>query len=279
MAIEHNPLRQYFRRPSIYIKLPTGGTQYPESAVILPENGEFPIYPMTAIDEITLKTPDALYNGSAVVDVIKSCVPNIKDPWKLSSIDVDAILVAIRTASEGNKIEIETNCPSCNETSKFDVNIVGCLQDINPIKFQEELSLDDVVIKFKPLSFKEVNELSVMQMEMQRLLFQIDQLEESPDKNKKTTEAIKKISGITLFALSKSIEYIKTPSVFVDKFEYIDDYLKNCDRLSYEKIKDFSLELKKSTEIKPLKIKCVHCGFNYEQQFTLNMSDFFGQGF
>ena len=31
------------------------------------------------IDEITFKTPDALLNGQATVDVIQSCIPNIKD--------------------------------------------------------------------------------------------------------------------------------------------------------------------------------------------------------
>lgn len=279
MAIEHNPLRQYFRRPSIYIKLPTGGTQYGPTVITLPENGELPVFPMTAIDEITLKTPDALYNGSAVGDVIKSCIPNIKDPWKLSSVDIDAILIAIRTASEGNKIEIETACPACSETSKYDINIVGCLQDINPVKYNDELELEEISIKFKPLTFKEVNEISLKQIEMQRIMFQLDQMQESDEKNKKTSDAIKKINEITLFALSKSVEYIKTSSVFVDKYEYIEDFIKNCDRMTFEKIKDYSLDLKKSTEIKPLKIQCPHCSHNYEQQFTLNMSDFFGRSF
>ena len=77
-----NPLKQYFRRPAIYLRLPSEGKFYSQGAIDLPENKEIPIYPMTAIDEITTKTPDMLFNGTAVIEIIKSCVPNIKNPWE-----------------------------------------------------------------------------------------------------------------------------------------------------------------------------------------------------
>ena len=79
--MDNNPLKQYFRRPSVYMKLPSNGQGYPEGSLEMPENGELPVYPMTAIDEITARTPDALFNGTAVAELITSCVPNIKDPW------------------------------------------------------------------------------------------------------------------------------------------------------------------------------------------------------
>ena len=83
MTNPNNPLRQYFRRPAIYITLPSKGKYYPIGAVEIPEGGEIPVYPMTAIDEITSKTPDALFNGTAIAELIKSCIPAIKDPWAI----------------------------------------------------------------------------------------------------------------------------------------------------------------------------------------------------
>ena len=112
-----NPLKQYFRRPSIYLKLPSGGKYYPEGSIDLPENKEVPVYPMTAIDDITSKTPDALFNGIAVIEIIRSCVPNIKDPWQVPATDVDALLIAIRAATNGNMLDVESSCPSCKEES------------------------------------------------------------------------------------------------------------------------------------------------------------------
>ena len=63
MTQSANPLKQYFRQPAIYLRLPTGGKYWPPGSIELTHNGEFSVYPMTAIDEITYRTPDALFNG------------------------------------------------------------------------------------------------------------------------------------------------------------------------------------------------------------------------
>ena len=62
-----NPLAKHFRQPILYLKLPSNGRWYPEGSVELPVTGEIPVYAMTARDEITLKTPDALMNGTSTV--------------------------------------------------------------------------------------------------------------------------------------------------------------------------------------------------------------------
>ena len=147
-----NPLKQYFRRPEIYIKLPSGGNFYPEGSIDLPENKELPVYPMTAIDEITSKTPDALFNGTAVVDIIKSCLPNIKDPWSVPSIDLDHILIAIRVASNGNLLDIESICPSCNEEASYDINLIGLLSNITVGNYNDLVVLNELSFKFKPFT-------------------------------------------------------------------------------------------------------------------------------
>ena len=110
MTENANPLNKYFRQASIYVSLPSG-TNYPTSVVTPSETGELGIMPMTAKDEIRFKTPDALMNGQGVVDVIESCVPNIKDAWQIKSYDLDTVLVAIRVATYGETMEINFTVP------------------------------------------------------------------------------------------------------------------------------------------------------------------------
>ena len=55
-----NPLQKYFRQPKLHVRLPSGGKYYPPGALDLPESGEVAIYPLTAKDELLLKTPDSL---------------------------------------------------------------------------------------------------------------------------------------------------------------------------------------------------------------------------
>jgi len=276
MTIQNNPLKQYFRRPSIYLKLPSGGKMYAPGVVNIPESGELAVYPMTAIDEITAKTPDALFNGTAMSDIIKSCIPDIKDPWSINSVDLDAVLIAIRSAADGNDMTITSGCPSCNEIAEYAVNLVAILSQLKAADYDKELIINDLYIKFRPLTYKEINEAGTSQMEAQRIFISLEKEENEQIRMEKTQQALKYITEVTMTILSKTITHIKTPSVFVEESEYILDFLHNCDKDTYIAIRDYNTSLKAQAEIKPLKIKCIHCQHEYEQQFTLNTSDFFG---
>ena len=118
----NNPLRKYFRQPKIYLTLPSKGRYYPQTAISMPESGEVPIFALTAKDEMLMKTPDALLNGEATVEVIKSCVPNILDPWQIPQIDLDALMIAIRMASYGEKLTLTTKVPVIGEERDYEVN-------------------------------------------------------------------------------------------------------------------------------------------------------------
>jgi len=273
--MNNNPLKQYFRRPAVYFKLPSGGKDYVDGMIDIPETGEIPVYPMTAIDEITTRTPDALFNGTALVDIVKSCVPVIKDPWKISSNDMDAILIAIKIASSGDVLELETSCPSCTETNTYGVNLIPILNTLKPGNYDNTLTVGDLSIKFKPLTYKEMNDAALANFELQRTFVNIENSESEEEKNRITKDTLEKITALTMNLLTQTIEYIQTSSVRVDQKEFILDYLKNCDRNVYNKIRDYNGELKAATEIKPLNIKCDGCGHEYEQPFTLSPVDFF----
>ena len=276
MSLENNPLKQYFRRPSIYLKLPSGGKMYSASVLDMPDNGELPVYPMTAIDEISSKTPDALYNGTAMADIIKSCIPAIKDPWAINSIDLDAILVAIKSSSGGNDLTLTSECPACKEVSEYSVNLAGILSQLKSGDYERELSFNELSIKFRPLTYKEMNEASLAQFEAQRIFVALDAEENAEVKQKKMQDALKYLTDITMNILSQTIMYIKTPAAFVEENTFILDFLQNCDKNAFVTIRDYNAALKAQNEVKPLKIKCVDCSHEYEQQFTLNTSDFFG---
>jgi hypothetical protein len=270
-----NPLQQYFRRPALYLKLPSGGAGYPEGTIDMPETGELPIYPMTAIDEITSRTPDALYSGVAVVELIKSCVPAIKDPWYVNINDLDPILVAIRAATSGSLMEIETTCPSCSEETKYDVNLSAVLAGYRTGDYSQPLIIDDITIKFKPLPYKDINKTNMMQFEIQKMLIDLQNLESGDEQTKRSGEAMKSIQNMAIDLISGTIEYIKVPGAIVFEQEYILEFLRMCDVGTFDKIKEKNLELRESAQSKPLEIECIHCQHEYTQPFTINVTDFF----
>lgn len=274
--MSNNPLQQYFRRPALYLKLPSGGEGYPENSIDLPENGELPIYPMTAIDEITARTPDALYNGVAVVELIKSCVPAIKDPWQVLQIDLDPILLAIKMATNGSTMEIDTMCPECNEASKFDINLTALLTEFKPGNYNTQLKIGELSIKFQPLTYKKINSTTSVQFDIQRALRIIQDMPDGEERSHKSSELLAQMNSVAMELIIETIEYISSPAGTVLDKNYIKEFLENVDLATYEKIKDISLELKKMSDTKPLKFKCVHCSHDYEQPFNVNVTDFFG---
>lgn len=273
--MNNNPLRQYFRRPAVYIKLPSGGKDYPPGTIEATETGELPVYSMTAIDEITARTPDALFNGSALADLVKSCIPNIKDPWQVSSNDMDAILIAIKAASTGDSMEIDTTCPKCEEISTYSVNLMPILATLKPGNYDEPLVIGDLSFKFKPLAYREMNEAALAQFDLQRVMASLDNIESEDERNRISKEALENITMLTMELLSKTIEYINTPQMQVDEREFILDFLKNCDRNIFIAVRDHNAKLRAETEIKPIHIACSSCGNEYDQDFTLSPVDFF----
>ena len=101
-----NPLINAYRKPTLYINLPSGGKYY-NPAPKLSVDKELAVYAMTARDELITKTPDALFNGEASVSLIESCCPDIPNPRQIPVNDLMVIMLAIRQASYGTEIEVE----------------------------------------------------------------------------------------------------------------------------------------------------------------------------
>jgi hypothetical protein len=272
----NNPLKQYFRQPAIYIRLPSQGAFYPDGAIDMPPNGEIPVYPMTAIDEITYRTPDALFNGSATTSVIRSCVPNIIEPWAIPAMDIDTILVSIRIASYGHTMEIESSCPHCKNQDTFGIDLRTMLDAMKSPDFQQHIDFRDIEIYFRPMTYKNLNDNNKKQFDEQRMLQNLDNIDQ-PDEEKINllSQALKKITEITVEALGQSIAAIKTPTALVTDQAFIQDFLKNCDRQLFNQIRDHIVAQKNMSELQPLTMHCPACTKEYRQALTLDMSNFF----
>lgn len=273
--MSENPLKQYFRRPAIYIKLPSNYMGYDSNVIDVPENGELPVYPMTAIDEITSRTPDAVFNGNAVADIVKSCVPAIKDPWSITSIDLDTVLVAIRVASNGENMDIMSTCPACNNEAKFGINLGTVLGHTHSFSYDKVLKVRDLEIKFKPMTYRQSNKNNMDQYEIQKNYLAIQEMQDEEIKAKESKRLLETLSKTMNDAFSETIEYIKTPETTVTNQDFIKEFLLNCDKRTNSAIMDFSVELKNSNQMQPLKMQCQSCQHIYDQQLILNITDFF----
>ena len=273
--LPNNPLTQYFRQPAVYIRLPSGGKFYPPGSLQMPPNSELPVLPMTSVDEITYRTPDALFNGTATVNVIKSCVPSIRDPWVMPSTDIDAVLVGIRIASYGHEMEIGTTCPACNEADEISVDLRRVNDMISAGNYDQVLNIGDLEIYFKPITYRTVNQNNQVQLEQQQAMQLINSDADEKIKIDQLNKSIAVINETTLNTVAQSIAAIKTPQAMVTETEFIVDFLKNCDSKKFNQLRDYVIGLKQASEVKPLDLTCKECSHKYKQAFTLDLSSFF----
>jgi hypothetical protein len=231
---------------------------------------------MTAMDEITYRTPDALFNGSAVVSVIQSCLPNVKNAWQMPTTDLNTILAAIRIASHGHNLDVDTVCPHCEADGGYTMDMRTVLDQLKSPDFSKSLSQGDLEIYFKPVDYTEQNQINQLQFEQQKIIQQLPTADMSDDeKAQRLEETMIAITKITAFAIAKSIRAIKTPSVLVTEPDYIEEFLNNCDRIIYNIIRDRIIEIRRGTDLAPLTVTCDECKKTYDQPFVLDTSYFF----
>ena len=282
-----NPLMGFMRQPKIYITLPSHGAYWEEGSLDLPESGELPVYSMTAKDELAFKTPDALMNGQAIVDVIQSCVPNIKDAWKTPNIDLDLILVAIRIATYGEKMTISHRIPVIDEEVEHEVDLRYIIDQITRnTQWQEEVQLNDALTCFiRPLTYKHMTKTGIKAFEMQKIMQTVN--DESISDEKKIeifSKSFNEMTNVSLELISSSIIAIKTPDAIVKDQKFIQEFIRNADNELVQKIQTHINDLKVSAGVQPLKLRPlpeqIEAGApaEYELPITFNNSDFFGIG-
>lgn len=278
----NNPLKKYFRQPKVYLNLPSNGKYYPPESLDMPENEELPIYAMTARDELTLKTPDALLNGAATVEIIKSCAPNIKDPWQMPSIDLDAVLIAIRIATYGENLEITTKVPNVGTEKDFVVDLRLILNKITSTSFDDTFEINNMIVHLKPISYHDFTESALKTFEEQRI-FRLVNDQNIPDEEKlsRFNESFVKLTNLTVKTLSKSIKGITVDGETVENPDFISEFIDNSDKNFFNGVIDHIEEQRNKFKIEPFVVESTEeeikqgAPETYEVPITFDQSNFF----
>lgn len=275
---QSNPLTKYFRQPVMYINLPSNGKWYPRGTLEMPVTGSIPVYAMTAKDEITLKTPDALLSGQSTVNVIESCCPNIKDAWKLPIVDLDTILIALRIATYGKEMEFTTVCPHCRTKNDHAIDLTVLISNIKTADWDSPTIVGDLEIYLRPQDFAEFNKNNTLNYDEQRLLQLV--ANEEMDENEKLVrfnQMFTKLVDTGIGQVARSIRCIKlSDGTEVSNVDHIAEFLANCDKAVWEELQTRITAMREMTQLK-VTTPCENpeCGQTYDTPFVFEQSSFF----
>ena len=292
-----NPLKHFGRVPKIYIKLPTNGKFYPEDQFQYSPNGEVPLKAMTATDELILNNPDALLNGDAIYQLLRSCTVNCKDVKLLTVPDVDAMLLGIQYASRGDKLKINCTCPKCKhlQDEEFSIrSILDATVTMNDTDIEPFLILEDgevpLRINMRPQLYHDVTNANIVLYEQARLTQVLRTSNSISDEERRTRmeEAFKRIADFQKQTLLNSIEsvdiltkedgdYVVQERVSDRKFimEFIDDMESDRSDAINGKLGRLNNDIGVPSNF-PVICKNEACGHEYSVEVKFDQSNFSG---
>lgn len=273
-----NPLKNYFRTFKLYMKLPSGTTYYSPDVVTFTDSGEIGVMPMTGKDELAFKNPDAMLNGEALIEVLASCVPAVKNPRALLTNDIDALITAIRYSTYNGALETELKCPSCGHDNVFKLDLQYSLDNMTFLDEEYVVNLDSGISVFvKPYTFPDIMRGLHAQFEQRKLQRAVESEVLSDEKRKAIFgAAFKELATMKFELILNSIIKIvdESQGVNVADKKFINEFLYNIDKKSIDKIHD-QISLINNIGIKRTFIaKCDKCEHEWESEIDFNPVNF-----
>ena len=272
-----NPLEQYFRKPAIYIELPSKGNFYKNKPKLSADN-ELAVFGMTAKDELVLKNPDALLNGEGILEVFRSIVPDIKNPGEIPSPDYNSILLGMRIASYGKDMEYMVTCSECSTVDTITFDLYNVLATNTTLESEYIAELENgIKISVKPTTLNMQNKIALRTLEQSRLLDVLNDDSDTDTKLKKFSRAFKTLANITFDLVLDGIMYVELPDgSTVSASDHIIEWLHNIQKSDYDVINGKIEEVNKGGIKSEFKHTCSKCSTEIEQTMQFDPSSFFG---
>jgi hypothetical protein len=269
-----NPLQQFFRQPKIYIKLPSKGV-YNKPGTFQGDPTNMPVYGMTGMDEIILKTPDALLSGESSVKVIESCCPAIKNAWEMNILDISIIFAAMRIATFGNRMTVTSTCPKCNVDHDYELDLSAIIEHFSRYTYENKLILKDMTIVTKPLTYKQSTEFNLKNFQLQQRVRQTENIKDLTEQQSVINELFLELSRVQVELYKCCIESIEVDNAVVTESKFINEFLDNCDKQVYDSIKNHIEKNREKWQAPSFSVSCHECGHQANLYLELDQSNFF----
>lgn len=255
MEITQNPLLQKLKLPGRVFQLPSRGALYKNGELAVAE-GEVHVHPMSALTEINLKNPDQLFNGKALEEVCRECIPDVKKPSELFGRDVDALMFFLRLVTYGPQFEINVkhSCEGAKNHS-YVVDIEKMVQEmryLDPTTRYEVVLQNDQKVVLHPVKFEHMIKLYQM----------------NAGKTELTPDDIKANIIFNLVNLIESVDGITDRKL-------IEEWARSLTTPQQNRITDVIETMNEWGPASTTSLKCKDCGEQMDVELPLNPISFF----
>lgn len=254
-----NPLLEKLKKkfPGESFRLPSRGLFYTNGELDPEvEEGEVVVYPMTTTDELAMRSPDMLFQGTAITQTIAHCVPQVLKPERLIASDVDYLLTCLRKVSYGPYLPISHKCPKCEAPAKeYNLAIDHFIRSSKEITREQfdamKVDVNDYTVHLKPCVFEEM--IKILQRS---------------DADFESAEQVSEWIDLSLLAIIRSVDGIKDRDLILEWLQKLPRSVKEDLSSTVETVNQWGVEFSYD-------ISCEACGHKHNVKTSLNPTSFF----
>ena len=154
--------------------------------------------------------------------------------------------------------------------TKFIGNPINCFLILK----QLTADIDDLVIKTKPLTYRQLTDFNMKNFSLQQKLSQA-QLMEPAEQKPFVDELWKELADTQRELFTASVESVETADFTVVERGYIAEWLENCDKGITDTIKKHFDKNRKTWEMPSFPVICSNCKAHVNLSIDLDQSNFF----
>ncbi len=261
--------------PGVYVTLPSKGRWY-SGNLELSADGEIEVFPLKAKDELRLKSPDALFNGEALIGVLENVVPGIPNITEMPLADQNVIMCGAYLATYGNDYTLSITCPKCQSVKEYGVDLSRMLTQSKDYANEIIVSTSKYKFYLKPTTLITRNIISMNQFATNIQQAQVDE-QSDVDKIKALTEIFETTLAQNFELITKMIDYIidkESGEKITDKNQIV-EIADNLTKRSYDKLFDSASKMNEAGVDASIKIACTDCSNEFESTVNLDPTSFF----
>jgi hypothetical protein len=268
-----NPLLAKVKLPGRVFQLPSKGVFYAEEGGVLADSvheGEIQVKPMSALAEMKLKSADLLMSGKILRELCEECVPEIINPEKLVSQDVDALFAFLRVVTYGATLRVMSmhDCDKA-KSHEYEVNVEALIGQPNNKIIEHADTIYRVpltngqIVHTRPNTYAAALKVIYIRQELNR---------QERDGGKADEKLVEKAAMLDLMSVIRAVE---DDGQKIDDEEMIDEWLR---AISKPILNELLAGVGKTTKWGfdfTAKLKCKDCGATYDHELDLDPVSFF----
>lgn len=267
-----NPLLAKVKLPGRIFQLPSKGVFYNDGELAEHvTDGEVQVKPMSALAEMKLRSADLLMSGKVLRELCQECVPEIIEPEKLVSQDVDALFAFLRVVTYGATIKVMSlhDCEHA-KSHEYEVNVESMLAspnnkiiDHHETAYRVPLS-NGQIVHTRPNTYSAAMRVIYIRQEIAR--------QERDQEGKADEKLVEKAALLDLMSVIRAVE---DDGQIIDDEDMIDEWLRAVSKpVLNELLAGVAKTVKWGYDFNA-KLKCKDCGATYDHELDLDPVSFF----